>query len=60
MPPALWLLPAALVANAVVVAAIGWRFRGSSTGLWAGRWLGVLVAAHLVVAALIAVVLVRG
>jgi hypothetical protein len=60
VPAALWLLPAVLVANAVVVAAIAWRFRRSPTGLCAGRWLGVLVAAHLVVAALIAFVLVRG
>jgi hypothetical protein len=60
VPAALWLLPAALVANAVVVAAIAWRFRHSPTGLWAGRWLGLLVATHLVVAALIAFVLVRG
>ena len=56
-PPILWLLPAALVANAVVLAWVATRLRDAEVGLSARRWLAVLVVAHLVVAGVVAAVL---
>jgi hypothetical protein len=56
-PPILWLLPAALVANAALLAWVAYRVRGADLGPSARRWLVVLIVAHLAVATVIAAVL---